>query len=64
MKQCAFCAKGYQMGGTRKLLRGHYNPTKQSKKQPNLQWAKIPGVPGRLKLCVKCLGALKKSTKK
>ncbi|MDD5430930.1 MAG: hypothetical protein PHP03_01775 [Candidatus Pacebacteria bacterium] len=47
------------MGGTRKLLRAHYNPTNMTRKQPNLQWGKIPGKTGRFKLCVKCLRKLR-----
>lgn len=64
MKACAVCGKGYLMGGTRKLLRGHYNPTNQSRKQPNLQWASLPGDAGRVKACVKCLRTLKKKSAK
>jgi len=48
------------MGGTRKLLRGHYNPTNWSRKQANLQWFSEPGKAGRVKACVKCI-KLKKS---
>lgn len=48
------------MGGTRKLLRGHYNQTNRTGKQPNLQWLHIPGKPGRVMACVKCLRQLKK----
>ena len=60
MKQCAFCGKGHFMGGTRRLLRGHYNPTNWSKKQANLQWYSTPGKPGRVKACVKCIKLMKK----
>lgn len=55
MKQCAFCGKGLFMSGTRKLLRGHYNPTNWTRKQANLQWYTIPNKPGRVKACVKCI---------
>jgi len=41
------------MGGTRKLLRGHYNPTTRSRKYPNLQFSKIGGV--RKLICVQCI---------
>ncbi len=54
MKQCENCGKSYLMGGTRKLLRGHYNPTNTTRKQPNLQWAPNPKGDGRIKVCVKC----------
>jgi hypothetical protein len=61
---CKICGKGYLMGGTRKLLRGHYNPTNWTRKQVNLQWAVIPGKSGRYKVCVKCKRSLKKSAVK
>ena len=64
MKTCSICDKGYFVGGTRKLLRGHYNPTSDSRKKPNLQWATIPGKPGRFKVCAKCLKLIKKNTVK
>ncbi len=53
-KLCASCGKGSQMSGTRVLLRGHYNPTKKSRKYPNLQWAMLPAG-GRIKICTSCL---------
>ena len=59
MKTCSICGKGYYVGGTRRLLRGHYNPTTDSRKKPNLQWSKIPGKTGRFKICTKCLKAIK-----
>lgn len=59
MKKCELCGKKYIESGTRKLLRGHYNVTKKSRKQPNLQWLRIPGKPGRIKACVKCLRKFK-----
>ena len=62
MKICAICGKGSKMGGKRNLLRGKYNPTKTQRKQPNLQWARIPGKLGRIKACVKCLRQLKKKS--
>jgi len=48
--------------GTRRLLRGHYNLTKTSRKYPNLQWASLPdrvGGPkgGRIKICTRCMKA-------
>lgn len=51
---CALCNKGSIMMGTRVLLRGKYNPTKRSRKYPNLQWATLP-TGGRIKICTKCL---------
>jgi len=53
-KFCPVCKKGSQMSGTRVLLRGHYNPTKTSRKYPNLQWAHLPSG-GRIKVCTSCL---------
>ncbi len=60
MKQCEHCGKGSLMAGTRKLLRGHYNPTNWSRKYPNLQKTKLAsGV--RALLCIKCLRLAAKS---
>ncbi len=53
MKQCAICGKGSQMQGQRRLLRGHYNPVNWSRKQPNLQWAKVNGK--RVRICTQCM---------
>ena len=61
MRQCAVCSKSYLMGGTRKLLRGHYNQTNRTRKQPNLQWATLPGLAGRIKACIKCLRTINKA---
>ncbi len=67
MRQCANCGKGSQMGGTRRLLRGHYNPTTKSRKYPNLQLARLPlrGTSGQAKvggvrklICVQCIKTL------
>jgi len=61
-KQCTICEKGSVVMGTRRLLRGHYNLTKTSRKYPNLQWASLPdrvGGPkgGRIKICTRCMKA-------
>ncbi len=53
-KVCAICEKGSMVMGTRVLLRGKYNPTKRSRKYPNLQWAALPSGK-RVKLCTRCL---------
>ena len=53
-KECLICKKGTQMGTTRVLLRGKYNPTKKVRKYPNLQWASLP-TGGRIKICTDCL---------
>ena len=55
---CTLCNKGSIMMGTRVLLRGKYNPTKRSRKYPNLQWASLP-TGGRIKICTKCLRSKK-----
>lgn len=60
MRQCAICKKGSIMGGKRKLLRGHYNPTSTSRKYPNLQRAKVNGITKLI--CTKCLKTLHKSS--
>lgn len=53
-KICPICKKGSQISTTRVLLRGKYNPTKKSRKYPNLQWASLPRG-GRIKICTDCL---------
>ena len=40
-------------------LRGKYNPTGKTRKQPNLQWVKLPSGK-RVKACTKCIKALSK----
>ncbi|MBI2065195.1 MAG: hypothetical protein HYT62_04040 [Candidatus Yanofskybacteria bacterium] len=54
------------MATTRKLLRGHYNPTSKSKRYPNLQWAKVPDKTAsagwrRIKICTDCIKTLHKT---
>lgn len=64
MRKCAICGKGSIIGGTRKLLRGHYNLTKTERKYPNLQWARLPATQGngrigaRVKACAQCIKKL------
>lgn len=53
MTRCPLCGKKPTMGVTRRLLRGHYNPTVKSKRYPNLQWARVDGK--RLKICTDCI---------
>ncbi|MDP3901935.1 MAG: hypothetical protein Q8Q37_03155 [bacterium] len=48
------------MAGTRKLLRGHYNPTNWSRKYPNLQKTKLPNGK-RVLVCTTCLRTLAKA---
>lgn len=55
MKICPICEKGSRIVGHRVALRAtRYNPTKSSRKQPNLQWALLPSGK-RIKICTKCL---------
>ena len=49
------------MAGTRKLLRGHYNPTNWSRKYPNLQKSRLPSGERAL-VCTQCLKGLHKTT--
>ena len=44
------------MVGTRKLLRGHYNPTNWTRKYPNLQYTVTPSG-ARVLACTKCIKA-------
>ncbi|TSC88781.1 MAG: Uncharacterized protein G01um10143_838 [Parcubacteria group bacterium Gr01-1014_3] len=57
MRRCAICGKGSLMAGTRKLLRGHYNPTNWTRKHPNLQKARLPSGESAL-ICTKCMKKL------
>lgn len=61
MRQCATCHKGSQMGGERKLLRGHYNPVNWTRKYPNLQYAQVDGK--RMLICTACLRTMHKATR-
>jgi len=48
------------MAGTRRLLRGHYNPTNWTRKHPNLQkHSLISGE--RVMICTKCLKTVAKA---
>jgi ribosomal protein L28 len=59
MRQCTICGKKSQMTWKLKKLRGKYNPTAKKRKQPNLQWVKLPSGK-RVKACAKCIKALSK----
>ncbi len=61
MKHCLICQKGSIMAGTRKLLRGHHNPTNWTRKYPNLQKTKLPNGP-RVMACMRCRRTLAKTT--
>lgn len=50
------------MVGTRKLLRGHYNPTNWTRKYPNLQMFTTPSGE-RVLACTKCIKTFSKKTR-
>ena len=58
MTRCSMCGKKPVRAVKRKLLRGHYNPTKTYRQKPNLQWAKVDGQ--RVKICTDCIKTLHK----
>ncbi len=60
MRACERCEKSYKKGGTRKLLRGHYNQTTAGKKKANLQFSNLYDGKKRL-LCTKCIRTLSKT---
>lgn len=60
MRACEMCKKSYLGGGTRKLLRGHYNPTAYGKKRANLQWTRLLSSGKRSLVCTRCLRTLTK----
>jgi len=66
-KHCAICDKTSSMAGTRKLLRGNYNPTSRVRKYPNLQWIRLPRATkghakgARILACTSCIKALAKN---
>lgn len=63
MRMCQKCEKSSLGGGTRKLLRGHYNPTNYSKKKANLQWTKLLVAGQRSLVCTSCLKTLTNKNK-
>jgi ribosomal protein L28 len=63
MRQCEICGKSYIIGGTRKKLRGKYNPTSRKKKYPNLQKTKLPNGK-RVLACTKCIKTISKGKAK
>lgn len=62
MRQCAICHKGSRMGGTRRLLRAHYNPVNWTRKYPNLQYARVEGK--KELICTGCLRTINKAPRK
>jgi len=62
MKVCQICEKGSVMGGTRRKLRGNYNPVNWSRKYPNLQ--KTRTLEGkRILACANCIKKMNKDGK-
>jgi ribosomal protein L28 len=60
MRKCAICDKGSIVRGSRKKLRGKYNPTTKKRKYPNLQKVRLPD--GKTVLaCTKCIKRLSKA---
>ncbi len=63
MKSCPICNKSSQISGHRsnRVRATKFNPTKRTRKYPNLQWARLPaGKAGlasgkRIKICTDCL---------
>lgn len=64
MRVCNYCGKSYKGGGTRKLLRGHYNPTAYGKKRANLQSVKDEKTGKRVLSCTKCMRTKSKTKKR
>ena len=58
-KKCSICGKSSIMVGNLEKLRGKYNPTKRTRKYPNLQWTKTPDGK-RILACAKCIKATAK----
>lgn len=63
MRACEHCGKSSKQGGTRKLLRGHYNPTAFGKKRANLQYCKHPVTGKRMLVCTACIRTFSKTRK-
>jgi hypothetical protein len=77
MSFCAICNKGNRMVGSRRKLRGKYNPVNWSAKRPNLVSVKLSSeifpsilknkkinqdlINKRAKICTKCLKTLQKT---
>ncbi|PIT93099.1 MAG: hypothetical protein COU06_01705 [Candidatus Harrisonbacteria bacterium CG10_big_fil_rev_8_21_14_0_10_38_8] len=62
MRKCEICEKTSKMGGTRKLLRGHYNPTNWTRKYPNLQKTTTPKGE-KVLACTKCIKTFSKDAR-
>ncbi|RJQ14584.1 50S ribosomal protein L28 [Candidatus Parcubacteria bacterium] len=59
---CSICKKGGRVDTVRKLLRGNYNPTTLRKKNPNLQWVRLP-TGEKIKACTNCIKSIHKKAK-
>ncbi|MAF43210.1 MAG: hypothetical protein CMI54_03440 [Parcubacteria group bacterium] len=59
-KQCAICEKKGIMSWRLKKLRGKYNPTIKTRKQPNLQWVRLIDSGKKVRACAKCIKAMGK----
>lgn len=59
MRQCQICEKGSIMRGSRKKLRGNYNPIPKTRKYPNLQITRSADG-RRILACTKCIKKLYK----
>ncbi|MCR4306433.1 MAG: 50S ribosomal protein L28 [Candidatus Yonathbacteria bacterium] len=59
-KQCPICNKGSQVGGrySNRVRATQFNPTGKVRRQPNLQWARMPDG-SRTKVCTRCMKANK-----
>ena len=63
MRQCEICGKGSLIRGSRKKLRGNYNPTGTSRRFPNLQ--KATSLDGkRVLACTQCIKTIAKKAAK
>ncbi|PIR89231.1 MAG: hypothetical protein COU07_02085 [Candidatus Harrisonbacteria bacterium CG10_big_fil_rev_8_21_14_0_10_40_38] len=62
MRSCAICGKTSRMGGTRRLLRGHYNPTNWTRKYPNLQKMTLESGE-KILACTQCMRTRTKATR-
>jgi len=64
-KICPICAKGTLVAGkySNRVRATKFNPTGNSRKYPNLQWAALPSGK-RMKICTRCMKAGKHLTMK
>ncbi|MEK7134287.1 MAG: 50S ribosomal protein L28 [Patescibacteria group bacterium] len=58
-KTCPICNKGSQVGGrySNRVRATQFNPVGKVRRQPNLQWARLPSGGGRIKICTRCMKA-------